>query len=163
MNRCSIYRSQSRVCQTHSSRSTNDGFYEPWIVCSRTCVALAYNTRSEAPFFGNRAWVAAGFRCHLYYRRVAIVCSVLLKLVAHPLRHFCIISVDSSVPTLRSYLILPSSANRIPERFAPGRFDYFFASHQVFHFCVVFAALAHYYSALKSFEFRLSRPQFCRL
>ncbi|KAF8221086.1 HlyIII-domain-containing protein [Tricholoma matsutake] len=52
-------------------------------------------------------------------------------------------------------------ANRIPERFAPGRFDYFFASHQIFHLCVVFAALAHYYSALESFEFRLLRPQFC--
>ncbi|KIK68606.1 hypothetical protein GYMLUDRAFT_68456 [Collybiopsis luxurians FD-317 M1] len=37
-------------------------------------------------------------------------------------------------------------ANRIPERFSPGRFDYFFASHQIFHFFVVFAALAHYES-----------------
>ncbi|KAF9261710.1 HlyIII-domain-containing protein [Marasmius fiardii PR-910] len=35
-------------------------------------------------------------------------------------------------------------ANRVPERFAPGYFDYFFASHQIFHFCVIFAALAHY-------------------
>ncbi|THV04688.1 HlyIII-domain-containing protein [Dendrothele bispora CBS 962.96] len=37
-------------------------------------------------------------------------------------------------------------ANRIPERFFPGAFDYFFASHQIFHFCVVLAALAHYTS-----------------
>ncbi|KAK7462854.1 hypothetical protein VKT23_007430 [Stygiomarasmius scandens] len=37
-------------------------------------------------------------------------------------------------------------ANRVPERFYPGTFDYFFASHQVFHVCVVLAALAHFTS-----------------
>ncbi|VDC00118.1 unnamed protein product [Peniophora sp. CBMAI 1063] len=35
-------------------------------------------------------------------------------------------------------------ANRIPERFAPGRFDIIFASHQIFHCAVVAAALCHY-------------------
>ncbi|EIN08395.1 HlyIII-domain-containing protein [Punctularia strigosozonata HHB-11173 SS5] len=44
-------------------------------------------------------------------------------------------------------------ANRIPERFAPGRFDYFFASHQLFHLCVVLAALAHYGGVLKAFDY----------
>ena len=44
-----------------------------------------------------------------------------------------------------------SSANRIPERFSPGTFDYFFASHQIFHFFVVAAALAHYASVLTAF------------
>ncbi|TDL22709.1 HlyIII-domain-containing protein [Rickenella mellea] len=39
-------------------------------------------------------------------------------------------------------------ANRIPERFYPGKFDYFFASHQIFHVNVVLAALAHYVSIL---------------
>jgi adiponectin receptor len=43
-------------------------------------------------------------------------------------------------------------ANRIPERFSPGSFDYFFASHQVFHFFVVFAALAHYKSILVALD-----------
>ncbi|KAI0720700.1 HlyIII-domain-containing protein [Cerioporus squamosus] len=42
-------------------------------------------------------------------------------------------------------------ANRIPERFSPGTFDYFFASHQIFHFFVVAAALAHYASILTAF------------
>ncbi|RDB29733.1 ADIPOR-like receptor SPBC12C2.09c [Hypsizygus marmoreus] len=51
-------------------------------------------------------------------------------------------------------------ANRIPERLAPGRFDFFFASHQIFHFFIVFAALAHYHGALKALDYRLSRP-FC--
>ncbi|KIK51738.1 hypothetical protein GYMLUDRAFT_181070 [Collybiopsis luxurians FD-317 M1] len=35
-------------------------------------------------------------------------------------------------------------ANRIPERFSPGTFDYFFASHQIFHGCVFLAAYLHY-------------------
>ncbi|EIM89163.1 HlyIII-domain-containing protein [Stereum hirsutum FP-91666 SS1] len=43
-------------------------------------------------------------------------------------------------------------ANRIPERLAPGRFDLFFASHQIFHACVVLAALAHYKCVLTAFE-----------
>jgi adiponectin receptor len=45
-------------------------------------------------------------------------------------------------------------ANRLPERIAPGSFDYFFASHQIFHFCVVFAALAHYVAVLTAFNHR---------
>ncbi|KAH8829416.1 hemolysin-III related-domain-containing protein [Flagelloscypha sp. PMI_526] len=43
-------------------------------------------------------------------------------------------------------------ANRIPERFAPGTFDYFFASHQIFHLCVVCAASAHFVSMLKALD-----------
>ncbi|EPT02308.1 hypothetical protein FOMPIDRAFT_1029386 [Fomitopsis schrenkii] len=43
-------------------------------------------------------------------------------------------------------------ANRIPERLSPGKFDYFFASHQIFHVCVVLAALSHYMCVLTAFE-----------
>ncbi|KAI0366813.1 HlyIII-domain-containing protein [Pilatotrama ljubarskyi] len=43
-------------------------------------------------------------------------------------------------------------ANRIPERFSPGTFDYFLASHQIFHFFVVAAALAHYAGILTAFD-----------
>ncbi|KAI0631080.1 HlyIII-domain-containing protein [Trametes polyzona] len=43
-------------------------------------------------------------------------------------------------------------ANRIPERLSPGTFDYFFASHQIFHFFVVGAALAHYAGVLTAFD-----------
>jgi len=39
-------------------------------------------------------------------------------------------------------------ANRVPERMAPGKFDYLFASHQIFHVCVVLAALSHWYCVL---------------
>jgi len=52
-------------------------------------------------------------------------------------------------------------ANRIPERLAPGKFDYFFASHQIFHVCVVLAALAHYRSVIIGFRHRLSAPNVC--
>lgn len=51
-------------------------------------------------------------------------------------------------------------ANRIPERLAPGRFDFLFASHQIFHTCVVLAALAHYQGVLTCLRFRMSQP-FC--
>ncbi|KAK9903599.1 hypothetical protein WJX75_009680 [Coccomyxa subellipsoidea] len=35
-------------------------------------------------------------------------------------------------------------ALRVPERWKPGAFDLFFSSHQLFHICVVVAALVHY-------------------
>jgi len=53
-------------------------------------------------------------------------------------------------------------ANRIPERFSAGKFDYFFASHQIFHVCVILAALAHYRCIVIGFTHRLSAPQPCR-
>lgn len=41
-------------------------------------------------------------------------------------------------------LLAIGSACRVPERWMPGRFDYFGASHQVLHVCVVLATLANY-------------------
>ena len=55
-----------------------------------------------------------------------------------------------------------SSANRIPECLAPGRFDFLLASHQIFHICVVLAALAHYQGVLTCLRFRMSQP-YCGL
>ncbi|KAH7886942.1 hemolysin-III related-domain-containing protein [Phlebopus sp. FC_14] len=43
-------------------------------------------------------------------------------------------------------------AYRIPERIAPGTFDYLLASHQIFHVCVVLAALAHWFCVLTAFD-----------
>lgn len=43
-------------------------------------------------------------------------------------------------------------ATRIPERTAPGKFDCLFASHQIFHVCVVLAALAHWFCVLTAFD-----------
>jgi len=45
-------------------------------------------------------------------------------------------------------------AGRVPERWYPGKFDYFFASHQIFHTHVVLAALAHYMCLLTAFQHR---------
>ncbi|KAJ7167320.1 hemolysin-III related-domain-containing protein [Mycena crocata] len=52
-------------------------------------------------------------------------------------------------------------ANRIPERLAPGKFDYFFASHQIFHCCVVAAAGAHYVGILTALKYSYSQPNIC--
>ena len=43
---------------------------------------------------------------------------------------------------------------KCPERCAPGRFDFCGASHQIFHFCVLGAALLHYFENYKLFRSR---------
>lgn len=45
---------------------------------------------------------------------------------------------------------------RIPERFFPGKFDIWASSHQLFHVCVVSAALVHYDTLLNMVKTRLS-------
>jgi adiponectin receptor len=45
-------------------------------------------------------------------------------------------------------------ALRAPECFAPGRFDYFFASHQLFHVCVIVAAGFHYQAVANLYAWR---------
>jgi len=45
---------------------------------------------------------------------------------------------------------------RIPERFAPGRFDVFGSSHQIFHVLVLAAAVTHLVGLTKAFGFRHS-------
>ncbi|KAI0035484.1 hemolysin-III related-domain-containing protein [Vararia minispora EC-137] len=53
-------------------------------------------------------------------------------------------------------------ANRIPECFAPGKFDYFFASHQIFHVAVVGGALCHYACILTAFDHWHRQEGICR-
>ena len=55
--------------------------------------------------------------------------------------------------------VFPSSAMRFPEKLSPGTFDYFFASHQIFHCFVVLAALMHYKSALTSLNYRMTNSE----
>ncbi|KDO23110.1 hypothetical protein SPRG_11954 [Saprolegnia parasitica CBS 223.65] len=43
---------------------------------------------------------------------------------------------------------------RVPERFAPGRFDVWFSSHQWWHLCVVAATTVHYFNAVQHYEWR---------
>ncbi|CAO3699597.1 unnamed protein product [Rhizopus stolonifer] len=42
---------------------------------------------------------------------------------------------------------------RFPERLNPGVFDYFGASHQIFHVCVVIALLSHYLGVMSAMAF----------
>lgn len=42
---------------------------------------------------------------------------------------------------------------RVPERFAPGKFDYFGNSHQIFHVFVIIAAYCHGIALLESYEY----------
>lgn len=42
---------------------------------------------------------------------------------------------------------------RIPERWFPVKFDIFGNSHQLFHFMVIFAGLAHMFGLLGAFEY----------
>jgi hypothetical protein len=50
-------------------------------------------------------------------------------------------------------LIFFLSQARIPERLAPGSFDIWGSSHQIFHVLVVMAAGAHLIGLLKSFDY----------
>jgi adiponectin receptor len=45
-------------------------------------------------------------------------------------------------------------ATKFPERFYPGRFDVWFSSHQLWHICVVAAALVHFANALQQYQWR---------
>lgn len=44
-------------------------------------------------------------------------------------------------------------ALRIPERFAPGRFDIFGSSHQIFHGFVLVAAITHFIGLCIAYEY----------
>ncbi|KAH9031630.1 HlyIII-domain-containing protein [Lactarius pseudohatsudake] len=52
-------------------------------------------------------------------------------------------------------------ANRVPERLAPGKFDIFFSSHQIFHVFVILAALSTYACVLTAFDHRHSQRGTC--
>jgi adiponectin receptor len=49
-------------------------------------------------------------------------------------------------------------AARIPERVWPGRFDIFFASHQIFHVLVIVAAAVHLKGLVNAFHAKHTGP-----
>ncbi|CAG2111087.1 unnamed protein product [Medioppia subpectinata] len=49
-------------------------------------------------------------------------------------------------------------ASRIPERFFPGKCDYWFHSHQLFHILVICAAVVHYHGITCMADYRLNSP-----
>lgn len=48
-------------------------------------------------------------------------------------------------------------AARIPEKWAPGRFDIWGSSHQIFHVLVVLAAASHLVGLVKAFDYAHSQ------
>lgn len=42
-------------------------------------------------------------------------------------------------------------AFRVPEVFAPGKFDMYFSSHQIWHVCVMAAAITHFYNCTQMY------------
>lgn len=50
-------------------------------------------------------------------------------------------------------------AGRIPERYLPGKCDFLFQSHQIFHVLVVAAACVHYYGISQMMFYRLAGKQ----
>jgi len=49
---------------------------------------------------------------------------------------------------------------KVPERWFPGRFDYAFHSHQLWHIFVTSAAYSHYRCVQSMMDFRLETPNF---
>jgi adiponectin receptor len=47
---------------------------------------------------------------------------------------------------------------RLPEKYFPGRFDYWLQSHQIMHACVAFSMLAQHYIGLDRAEFIHGHP-----
>lgn len=142
MNRCRIHRSESWICEAYTSRCSHDRFYR---IGSLRCFSSC--SLGDRTWISNNAWygstMAGDLWLFLHCRSLTLVCAIHRK----------------SWPRLLIFSLVSSSANRIPERFAPGNFDFFFASHQIFHFFVVFAALAHYKSILLSLDFAYTRSQ----
>ena len=46
--------------------------------------------------------------------------------------------------------------NRFPEKFFPGYFDIYGASHQLFHILVIFGVIFHYIASLEAFHYRIN-------
>lgn len=135
-----VYRSEPRVRQANSSRRSNQRFYRARPRGSRTRHSLPDYRGLPQGALRTRLQLGPCIWSFLHLRSVAIVCLVR----SHAL--------DSS-----SFF----SANRIPECLAPGKFDYFFASHQIFHCCVVAAAVAHYAGVSTALDYSYSRPNIC--
>ncbi|KAG6603018.1 Adiponectin receptor protein [Phytophthora cinnamomi] len=81
--------------------------------------------------------------------------------VTHLVWHFGLFDPHVTVmigPLLLMGLLYTSGAiiyaTKFPERFYPGRFDLWFSSHQLWHVCVVAAALVHFANALQQYEWR---------
>ncbi|CEI87851.1 hypothetical protein RMCBS344292_02259 [Rhizopus microsporus] len=110
-----------------------------------------------------------GFHCHQTLQNVYLSIIVVLGAITATvtlLKHFRTPAyrwLNNAVRTISlSHLILMALTYiagaviygaRFPERVKPGMFNYFGASHQIFHVCVVIALLAHYFGVLSAMAF----------
>lgn len=123
-----------------------------------TSIALATAVVSLSPFF-------AGHK----YRTLRAIMFVAMGLsavfpVLHGLKVYPVARLDELIGlrwmVLQGALYILGAglyAARIPERFRPGAFDIWGASHQIFHVLVLVAAMAHLIGLLKAFDYRHSR------
>ena len=113
---------------------------------SFTCLSLPFLGSSLPGFLSGTSLVQLNF--------VSFVHVSLLLLVSPLLFPFChwIISVTHVRISLLNVALVALFyiggaflyAMRIPERFFPGKCDYWFQSHQIFHIFVIIAAIIHY-------------------
>lgn len=151
--RCSLHRPKPRICEAKSSRGSHGSLHWSWIVRCNSRHPSVPNTWFQRADLQYGLRLAAGFRCALHRRRLTLV-RILRRLSSRSFIPFTIHVGLLMVSESYSSFI---SANRIPEKLAPGSFDYFLASHQIFHVCVVLAAWAHYRGLLTCLHYRMSR------
>lgn len=105
------------------------------------------------PFF--RHWTSTAFSSKRTLFYVCMVASGIL-----PTIHLAyMIPLVISFPYVLGLLIMLALygigvfiyAFRIPEVFAPGRFDVYFSSHQIWHVCVMAAAITHFYNCAQMY------------
>jgi len=77
-----------------------------------------------------------------------------IVLESHLISSFVLFIVQGALYVVGAILY----ANRIPERWFPGKFDYWFQSHQIFHVLVVLAAIVHLNGINGMAEMRLMPP-----
>lgn len=118
-----------------------------------TTIALATGLVSGSPFFAGHKWRI--FRAIMF---VAMGLSAVFP-VLHGLKIYSFQRLDQLIGlkwliTQGALYILGAGlyAARIPERFKPGAFDIWGASHQIFHVLVLLAAVAHLVGLLKAFD-----------
>jgi adiponectin receptor len=128
-------------------------FYQEGMEVARTCYIVLILTASAV---GGVVNLSPKFSQPLYRPMRAVVFIINAGLGIIPIAHFAILKgvTSAEFQYLMEPLLLVGAfylvgacfySFRFPERFWPGKFDIFFASHQFWHVFVVLGASAHYW------------------